>query len=313
MRFRSILLGLGSITVLTALFATDPDLNLIDSTAMSATVALLVGLSAKLIAVAAAHISRKGLFDYLDMQEYADNAKQSPTGSGLVFLGVCLVIYGLLGLFGGMAQAATVPKAAHQYLPTLSVEIDRQWPNVPSREYFGGLIDHESACPRVSQCWQPTARLKSQREEGAGFPQLTRAWTTSGALRFDALTELADRHPALRELNWNNVYQRPDLQLRAIVLKVRGDFSALAPVVDRMERMRFADAAYNGGLGGVNRERRECGLKAGCNPQKWNGHVELIRVKSQQPIYGTRSPWDINRHHVRDVIDVRAPRYKGMV
>ena len=126
------------------------------------------------------------------------------------------------------------------------------------------------------------------------------------------LAEMRDRHPALREWSWQNVYQRPDLQLRAVVLKVRGDFQALRIMVDdEWQRLAFADAAYNGGLGGVQRERRACGLRDGCDPEQWFGHVERICLKSRQPLYGGRSACDINRHHVVDVLLVRAPKYEG--
>ena len=306
-RFRYWFMGLGSAAVLAALLLTDPDKGL-------ATGMLVLGLLTPLLAVAFAHLARRGLFDYLDMQAVAKKATEAPTGAGLVWLGVCVVIFGLLMLFGRSAHAQPIPARAWQYLPTLSAEVDRNWPNMPKREYFGGLIDHESGCPGLrTKCWSPTSRLKTQREEGAGLGQLTRAWSKSGALRFDALAEMRDRHPALREISWSNIYQRPDLQLRAVVLKVRSDFAALAAVSDRNTRLEFADAAYNGGLGGVHKERRACAVKPGCDPEKWFGNVEMIRIKSQRVLYGSRSAWDINRHHVKDVIYTRAPRYRGLV
>jgi hypothetical protein len=226
---------------------------------------------------------------------------------------VCIVIAALLGLFGRSANAQ-VPERALQQLPTLGAEIDRHWPNVPRREYFGGLIEHESCITlKHARCWAPTSRLKSEREEGAGLGQLTRAWRADGSLRFDVLAEMRERHPGLRELDWSNVYQRPDLQMRAVVLKVRQDFATLWAVQDRQTRLAFADAAYNGGLGGVQRERRACELKAGCDPQQWFGHVEHTCLKSRAPLYGSRSACDINRHHVADVLRVRSPKYQGMV
>jgi hypothetical protein len=52
-----------------------------------------------IIAVALTHISRRGLFDYIDMEEYAKKASETPLGSAIVFLGICVVTNGLLGLF----------------------------------------------------------------------------------------------------------------------------------------------------------------------------------------------------------------------
>lgn len=302
MRYRHVFMGIGSALVLAALYFSDPDKGL-------ATGMFMLAMASGVLAVAAAHISRKGLFDYLDMQKLYDRASESSTGSGLAFLGVCIVIYGLLALFGGVAKAA-VPPQAHQYLPVLRAELDKTWPSIPDRAYLGGLIEHESACPIKRSCWKPTARLKSQREEGAGLGQLTRAWRADGSLRFDKLAEMREGHPALRELSWATIYQRPDLQMRTMIVMVKADYQFFQ---GRGDALAFADAAYNGGRGGVEKERRACGLKDGCDPKRWFGHVERVCLKSRQPIYGTRSACDINRHHVHDVIHVRAPKYRGLV
>jgi len=298
MRFRYWFMGFGSAAILAALLLTDPDKGLM-------TGMLVLALVTPALAVAFAHLARRGLFDYLDMEKLANEANEK----GLVFLGVCIVIAALLGLFGRSAQAA-VPAQAHQYLPTLGAEVSRIWPGAPSREYFGGLIEHESACPRKSSCWKPTARLKTQREEGAGFGQLTRAWSKTGALRFDKLGEMREAHPALRELSWATIYQRPDLQMRTMIIMVKSGYQRFSTTA---EPLPFADAGYNGGDGGVQKERRACGLKVGCDPQRWFGHVEHVCLKSRAPLYGTRSACDINRHHVRDVVFVRAPQYRGLV
>ena len=302
MRFRYVFMGFGSAAILGALLATDPDKGLM-------TGMLVMALATPVLAVAFAHLARRGLFDYLDLQKVAENAGHAPVGSGLVFLGVCIVIAALLGLFGRSAQAA-VPPQAHQYLPVLSAELTRTWPGAPDRAYMGGLIEHESACPRKSSCWKPTARLKSAREEGAGLGQLTRAWSKTGALRFDKLGEMRDAHASLRELSWATIYQRPDLQIRAVIVMVKADYLRFAGTA---APLHFADAAYNGGWGGVQKERRACGLKAGCDPQRWFSHVERVCLKSKTPIYGNRSACDINRHHVVDVHMVRAPKYRGLV
>lgn len=205
-----------------------------------------------------------------------------------------------------------IPAQAEQYRPMFRAEVDAHWPDHPKREYLPALVEHESCITlKHSRCWNPKSRLKTHREEGAGFGQITRAWHPNGSLRFDALAELRSRHLSLREWSWSNVYDRPDLQIRGVVLKTKDDFQALRVVSDPIERLAFADAAYNGGMGGVQKERRACGLKAGCDPQKWFGHVEHVCLKSKQPLYGTRSACDINRHHVEDTMRVRAQKYRG--
>lgn len=297
MRFRYKFIGGGSLLAVLALLVSDPDGGVM-------TAIFGVGLISTLLAVLLAHWSRKALFDYLDMKKLADKATESPDGAGRVFLGVCVVIGALLLLFGGAARAQ-VPSQALEHLPTLRTEIRQHWPGHPMPAYFGGLIEHESACPRKRSCWRPTAQLKSAREEGAGLGQLTRAYRADGSIRFDALAEMRAAHPALRELDWATIYQRPDLQLRAVVLKSRADWLRMP---DAHARLEFTDLAYNAGRGRVAQDRRACGLKPGCDPDRWHGHVEHTCTASRAALYGTRSACDISRHHVSDVFN-RAPKY----
>ena len=217
MRQRTRFLLGGSLVILAALFATDPDNGI--STAM-----LLLGLATPVIAVAFAHFARKALFDYpeSDVRTLFSRARTGSTGAGLALVAIAIVVYGLLALFGRAAHAQ-VPQAAHQHLPTLSAEIRTHWPDHPMPAYFGGLIEHESCITLTHpRCWSATSRLKSAREEGAGLGQITRAYHPDGTLRFDALTEMRMKHPALREWSWANVYQRPG-DARLDVLQVGDD------------------------------------------------------------------------------------------
>lgn len=309
MRMRYLYIVGGSLAVLAALYLTDPDGGI--TTSM-----LLLSCVVPVLAVAFAHFSRKALHDYpeADMRTLFGKAAESPIGAGLALIALALVASALLGLFGSAAKAQTAPHArAVALAPVLQAEITRGWPDIPRREYVPALISHESCISYThNRCWAPTSRLKTQREEGAGLGQLTRAWHPDGRLRFDALAEMRDRHPALRELDWATIYQRPDLQVRALVLMSRDNWRALAPVADPMERLAMTDAAYNGGLAGLQRERRACQLADGCDPGRWWGHVEHRCLKSRAPLYGTRSACDINRHHVGDVWR-RMPRYAGLV
>jgi hypothetical protein len=153
--------------------------------------------------------------------------------------------------------------------------------------------------------------LKSQREEGAGLFQITRAYRADGSLRFDALDELRSKYRSeLYQLNWYNIYSRPDLQMRAGILKLKENYEIFKPyAANTLEALAFADAAYNGGITGVNNERRACMLTKGCDPSKWFGHTEKLCLKSKVALYGNRSACDINRHHVKDVLLIRSDKY----
>ena len=182
----------------------------------------------------------------------------------------------------------------------------------PKASYLASLIEHESCISLThSKCWNSKSRLKSAREEGAGLGQITRAFKPDGTIRFDALSNLKYKYPKeLLELSWQVVYDRPDLQIRALALMMRDNYQYFNKhVKDPHQAYAFADAAYNGGLGGVDHERRACKLASWCNPDKWFDNVEKLCLKSKVALYGNRSACDINRHHVQDVINIRSAKY----
>lgn len=186
----------------------------------------------------------------------------------------------------------------------------------PSKAFYtAGLIEHESCISlRHPKCWNPRSELKTSRELGVGFGQLTKAFRQDGTIRFDKLTELRQQYPReLGELSWSTIRDRPDLQLRAMLIMTKEDYRFFAQHIrDPVQIFPFVDAAYNGGRKGVLLEIQACRL-AGitkCNPELWFDNVERFCMKSKAPLYGNRSACDINRHHVRDVILVKAPKYR---
>lgn len=205
-----------------------------------------------------------------------------------------------------------IPPKAIEFLPIVNKEAKLIMPSFDYPYYFGALIEHESCISlKHSRCWSPTSQLKTQRELGIGLGMLTKAYHADGRIRFDKLEELRTRYGSqLSELSWMTLKQRPDLQIRAIAVMTNESYRALFVVKDPFERLKMADYAYNGGLGAVKKDRQLCGLKKGCDPQKWDGHVEIHSSKSRKPLYGTRSAYDITRHHVHDVTVTRLPKYK---
>lgn len=301
------------IIVLTVLYLMDPDQGL-------SLAVWLASFSKAFLVTACAHLIRKAFFDYpeADMQSLFIRARATPEGSGLALIALAIIIAATLMLFAGSARAdvrTTIPPGAVIYAPVLKAERLKFWPNHPAPAMLGALVEHESCLSLThSRCWNPKSRLKSAREEGAGFGQITRAYAKDGSLRFDALQEMVDRHPALRDWSWSNVYERPDLQLRAVVLKSRDNFMLFKRLVgDDLYALHFADAAYNGGVGGVQKERQACHLSKGCDPKQWFGNVSEHCLKSKEALYGHRSACDINRHHVVDVCLIRPQKYVGLV
>ena len=206
-----------------------------------------------------------------------------------------------------------IPPQAFDFKLNIQEELDKHFDYIPDYNYVPALIEHESCISlKHSRCWNSKSSLKTQREEGAGLGQVTKAFKADGTLRFDTLMEMRNRYKnELHDASWSTIYQRPDIQIRIITLMLRDDYKRLYDIKDDWARLHMVDAAYNGGLGGLNKERRACGLKAGCDPQLWFGNVEKTCMKSTKILYGNRSACDINRDHVKDVFNNRLPKYQS--
>jgi hypothetical protein len=295
---------------------TDPDDGL--STGM-----LVLGMIVCILAVAFAHISRKALLDYseADMRRLFDKAKDSSIGSGLALIALSIILSSLLLLFGSKVHAKStnandiVPVNAKIFIPLLKSEQKLFWPDHPKPELLAGLIEQES-CYRIKDlnCWSPKVNFKTSREEGAGLGQITRTFRKDGTLRFDTLDALRGKHQELKDLSWDNVYNNPQLQLRALVLLSRDNFLSLNKVIkNSYEALIFSDAAYNSGLGNVQADRRACYLTSNCDSQIWFDNVEKTCTLSKSLLYGKNSACDINRKHVENVVLVRSNKYKSMM
>lgn len=221
-----------------------------------------------------------------------------------------LLLYSVLGFSKGIDVHTYIPQQAAQHFDLIRQEVHRLMPDYNYDWYVAALIEQESCISLThSRCWNSHSRLKTKREEGAGLGQLTRAWK-NGKLRFDSLTEMKRRYrDELDELKWASVYDRPDLQIRAIILMHKLNYGRLYMIKDPWIRTQMADAAYNGGLKGVMVERSVCGLRKGCDPNIWFNNVENNCRKSRKILYGNRSACDINREHVYNVTQLRAPKY----
>ena len=127
-RFRNVFTLGGTLLVMVYLFLSDPNGG-------NLTIPFLAKLATPVIAVFFSHWARKALFDYLDMGVLYRKAKETATGAGLAFVGLCIVIFGLLSLFGSQVYAQDVrtyiPQQATQHLPTLRSEQQTLWSDHP--------------------------------------------------------------------------------------------------------------------------------------------------------------------------------------
>ncbi len=139
----------------------------------------------------------------------------------LTVIAMCLWLTSVFAIDKG----SYIPPKAWQYKSTIESEIVRIMPDLIEYNYVPALIEHESCISLThSRCWSPTSQLKTAREEGAGLSQITKAYRADGSIRFDRIKEMRDNYRLeLSELSWENVYTRPDLQIRALILMLKED------------------------------------------------------------------------------------------
>jgi len=221
--------------------------------------------------------------------------------------------------FGYSGAYTTIPKNAPALIPIVNESIGEIIPTFSTFSYFSSLIEQESCISLThSRCWKSTSRLylkrkSGSREEGIGLTQLTRVWRKNGTVRFDSLSGIARKYPQyLGELNWKTVRNRPDLQIKGAILLWKDNYERLKrryKGVSEYNLLCFADAAYNGGYGGVRREIDKCWNMKGCDHKVWFGNVEKVCLKSKRKNYGRRSACEINRDHVKKVLQIRGAKY----
>lgn len=203
-----------------------------------------------------------------------------------------------------------LPPGAVQYLPLLKAEQQKYWPDMPAPHTLAGQVEQETCISlRHRKCWNPRAELKTSREYGFGFGQITRAYNPDGSIRFDTFSELAGLHPDLRKWRWEERYD-PVMQLRALVLKDRRLFGRFPAATDA-DALAFMLAPYNGGTGGLIQDVKLCEASPGCDATRWFGHVEHHSRKSRKKWQGYgKSAFEINREYVANILGFRRDRYR---
>lgn len=205
-----------------------------------------------------------------------------------------------------------MPDLAYTYAPMLVMVQALLWPAAPQPEVMAAQIERETCITLTHRtCWSPRAELKTSRENGVGFGQVTRAYRADGTLRFDKQAELRQQHAELRDWTWGRRYD-PMLQLQGLVLMDRTGYARWGRLATtEQDAWGFTLSGYNGGDGDVGKDRLLCAKVPGCDPARWFGNVELHSTKSRAKWQGYgESPYSINRGYVRQVLR-RAPEYQG--
>lgn len=91
MRFRHIFLGIGGLLTVVVLLISDPDFLFIQNLPFgSGTASTLIILVTSILYIGLLHISRKGLFDYIDLEVFFKKALESSEGAGKALIAVAI-------------------------------------------------------------------------------------------------------------------------------------------------------------------------------------------------------------------------------
>lgn len=221
--------------------------------------------------------------------------------------------------FGAEADNYVPPKA-EALSPLLYSEIQRLFPEYEYPIAFWSQIEQESCLSKKhKRCWGADSQLITYHkngvlaEHGIGIGQVTYAANADGRVRVDTFSALRKKYPReLGDLSRQTLVRRPDLQVRALILLVKSDYTVLSDIPDAKERTLFTLSAYNGGRGDLSKARRVCGLTKGCDPDKWFDNVERTSVKSRVAKLYKKSNYEINTEYVRNIAYVRMCAYESL-
>lgn len=249
-------------------------------------------------------------FPSMDGRSTLNKAMESATGAGLVFLARSLVLGAIILSLAPLAKAQGLPAGAVQYLPVLQAEQRAHWPTMPDPAVLAAQVEKETCITlKHARCWNPRAELRTEREQGVGFGQITR---TS---RFDSLLELKQQFPQqLASWGWGATLYDPALQMRGLVLMDLRNYRMFRTgAATEEDGLWFMLASYNGGTGGTLAEVSLCRGTPGCDPSRWFGHVEHTSKKARVAANGYgQGFFHINRGYVARIKERRVA-YRGLV
>lgn len=198
-----------------------------------------------------------------------------------------------------------LPKLAALYIPVLLTQVAALWPTMPAPSMLAAQVEQETCVTLTSsKCWNPRAELKTAREYGFGLGQLT---VTKEFNNFKA-AKTWDK--SLANWQWSDRFN-PKMQLGALVAYDRNLYDSIHFGATSDDHLAFMFSAYNGGLGGVLKDRALCEHTGGCNPNVWFGNVEKTSFRARTAVSGYgQSFFDINREYVANVVPEHSRREK---
>lgn len=201
-----------------------------------------------------------------------------------------------------------IPVLAKLYIPVLASVLTTLWPSMPDKPLLAAQVEQETCVSLTGKgCWNPKTELKTSREYGFGLSQITIT------KQFNNFTAAKGWDKSLANWQWSNRYD-PEMQLRALVAYDRNLFEQIKLGATDEDHLAFMFSAYNGGFGGVLKDRRMCSAIKDCDPDKWFDNVEKHSFRSRTAAKGYgQSFFDVNRGYVKKIMIERVEKYRGLL
>ncbi len=205
-----------------------------------------------------------------------------------------------------------IPANAIPLLSTIILEASIHAPRIEPY-VVAAQIEKESCITLTHKnCFSPKSELKTAREHGIGLGQHTIAYRADGSIRFNAIEEMREQYKEqLKDWKGPGLYDAR-LQIRATVLKDQKEYDMATGAADHRNRKAFMLASYNSGRGMVQKDRVLCSNTPNCNAAFWFDNTEKQGYQSKVKWQGYgKSAFEITRFYVRDILDVRSPKYEA--
>lgn len=265
----------------------------------------LMSLSMLAIILLAINIFRQFMFPHIKMGQLVKIASKNPIGAAIVFFATMLFIMMVVMITMASASDEVMLSRAKPWIPTLQKNFKIYWPDAPLKHYQPSQIEQESL-------WKQFAELKTSREHGRCFSQMTIAYNKDGTVRFNKFIEARQRYKELRGWDWQNDPFNAQYHLLFVTLEDHRNFLAFNDTFSTdMDRWAATLVCYNAGCTTVRSRWSVCEKTPGCDSSRWFGGLDSVASVSEAKalLYGRPLAAERNKYP-RLIIFTRSLKYK---
>jgi hypothetical protein len=194
-----------------------------------------------------------------------------------------------------------VVEKAKKYMPMVAKTLDDLWPTMPRKEIIPAQIGRESG-------FNPHATLKTSRELGRGFGQITITYTAAHKERFNNFRN-AVTMKGLKGWNWKKDPYNVQYQLMYLILSDKSNYNTARPfMINDDEAVKTMLVSYNAGDGRWI-IRRTYAKAMGIPTDRWTGGLDRACKPSEKKtkVYGESLCQMVNDYP--EIVFKQAPDY----